>query len=138
MNAAAAVGCEMDQDIVLLVVRICLSAVFFYSALDKLICWRNGLKFVNGLRLPQPHLVLGGTIVVQLTGALAVLLGIRAREGALLLAAFTVVATLIAHNPVSLRGEDFRRQCMLSLEHLAIVGGLLLLAVSGAGELVLM
>jgi putative oxidoreductase len=131
-------GIEMDQDLLLLVVRVCLSAVFFYSALDKLICWRNGLKFVNGLRLPQPRLVLAGTIVVQLAGGLAVLSGVRAREGALLLAVFTLVATLIAHNPLGLRGEEFRRQCMLSLEHLAIVGGLLLLAALGPGKFALM
>jgi putative oxidoreductase len=130
-------GIEMDQDTVLLVVRVCLSAVFLYSALDKLICWQNGLKFVNGLRLPRPHLVLAGTIVVQLAGGLAVLSGVWTGEGALLLAAFTVVATSLAHNPLGLRGEEFRRQCMLSLEHLAIVGGLLLLATLGPGRLTL-
>ena len=103
-----------------------------------MICWRNGLKFVNGLRLPRPHLVLAGTIVVQLAGGLAVLSGVWTGEGALLLAAFTVVATLLAHNPLGLLGEEFRRQCMLSLEHLAIVGGLLLLATLGPGRLTLL
>ncbi|MGZ5897827.1 MAG: DoxX family protein [Xanthobacteraceae bacterium] len=124
----------MDEEMLLLAARVCLSAVFLYSGLDKLICWQNGLKFVNGLRLPQPQLVLSVTIVVQLVCGLSVLLGVRAREGAFLLAAFTVVATIIAHNPIGRRGEEFRRQCMLSLEHLGIVGGLLLIATFGAGK----
>jgi putative oxidoreductase len=52
----------------------------------------------------------------------------------LLLLAFTAVATIVAHNPIVLRGEELRRQVTLSLEHLAIVGGLLILAVVGPGS----
>ena len=124
----------MEQDVFILLARICLSAVYLYSALDKTINWSNGLNFVNGLRLPQPKLVLIGTIVVQYVGGLAVLLGYKTRHGALLLLAFTVVATIVAHNPIGLRGEEFRRQVTISLEHLAIVGGLLILALVGPGS----
>ena len=124
----------MSPDLALLIARICLCAVYLYSALDKAINWQNGMKFVNNLRLPQPEIVLAGTIVVQLLGGLVVLTGFYARAGALALLVFTVVATIIAHNPIGLRGEEFRRQCMLSLEHLGIVGGLLLIAASGPGR----
>jgi putative oxidoreductase len=124
----------MEQDLGILLARICLSAVYLYSALDKTINWLNGLNFVYGLRLPQPKFVLIGTIVVQYVGGLAILLGYQTRHGAWLLLAFTVVATVVAHNPVRLRGEEFRRQVTLSLEHLAIVGGLLMLAVVGPGS----
>jgi putative oxidoreductase len=124
----------MDHNLLVLAARICLSAVYLYSALDKAINWRNGINFVNGLRLPKAGTVLGGTIVVQLIGGLAMLLGVYAREGAVMLLVFTVLATIIAHNPIGLRGEEFRRQFMLSLEHLGIVGGLLLLAVIGPGS----
>ena len=124
----------MEQDVFILLARICLSAVYLYSALDKTMNWSNGMNFVNGLRLPQPKLVLIGTIVVQYVGGLAVLLGYHARHGAWLLLAFTVVATIMAHNPIGLRGEEFRRQVTLSLEHLAIVGGLLMLAIVGPGS----
>ena len=96
------------------------------------------MKFVNGLRLPQPEIVLVATIVVQLLGGLAVLLGVHAREGALALLAFTVIATIIAHNPFGMRGEEFRRQCTMSLEHLGIVGGLLLIVVGGPGRYALL
>lgn len=124
----------MTHDILLLIARICLSAVYLYSALDKTINWQNGMKFVNGLRLPQPGLVLVGTIAVQYVSGLAVLLGFYAREGAFALLAFTVIATIIAHNPIGLRGEELRRQLTLSLEHLGIVGGLLLIVIVGPGR----
>ena len=128
----------MNHDLLMLAARVCLSAVYLYSALDKTINWQNGMNFVNGLRLPQAHLVLVATIVIQLIGGLAVLLGVFAREGAVLLLVFTVVATVIAHNPIGLRGEEFRRQFTLSLEHLGIVGGLLLLALNGPGSFAIM
>jgi putative oxidoreductase len=67
-----------------------------------------------------------------------VLLGWHARVGAAALLAFTVVATLLAHNPFGRAGDDFRREVMLSMEHLAIVGGLLLIAVEGPGPLSLL
>ncbi len=122
----------------LLAARICLSAVYLYSAFDKLVNWQNGIDFVVHHRLPWPGPVLAGTIIVQLAGGLAVLLGIFAREGAVVLLLFTIVATIACHNPIGLKGEAFRRECMLSLEHLAIVGGLLLIAMTGPGELALM
>jgi putative oxidoreductase len=125
----------IDSDIGLLAARVCLSAVYFYSAFDKAINWQNAIKFVNGLRLNRPRAVVIGTIAVQLIGGTAVLLGIYTRAGALLLLLFTVLATIVAHNPIGLRGEEFRRQAMLSLEHLGIVGGLLLLSLTGAGHL---
>jgi putative oxidoreductase len=128
----------VNSDLVILIARVCLSAVYLYSALDKAIYRQNGIKFVNGLRLPQPEIVLLTTIVVQLLGGLAVLLGVYAREGALALLAFTVIATVIAHNPIGLRAEEFRRQCTMSLEHLGIVGGLLLIVLTGPGRFALL
>ena len=35
----------MDRDFLMLLARICLSAVYLYSGIDKLMCWDNGLKF---------------------------------------------------------------------------------------------
>ena len=123
----------MDQDAWLLVARICVAAVYLYSGIDKIVNWPWSIAFIKGLRLPQAPIVLAVTIVTQLLGSLAILSGVYAREGAWLLLVFTVVATLVAHNPVGLKGEEFRRQMTLSLEHLAIVGGLLLIAVVGPG-----
>ena len=127
----------MDHDFLILIVRICLSAVFLYSGIDKLVCWDNGLRFCIRHRMPQPKVVLAATAVVHIAGALMVLLGVMARSGAVLLLLFTIIATWWVHNPTGLKDEDFRRELMTSLEHLAIVGGLLLIAVTGPGALVL-
>jgi putative oxidoreductase len=66
-----------------------------------------------------------------------VLLGFFAREGAVVLLLFTIIATYWVHNPIGRTGDDFRRETTISLEHLAIIGGLLLIAVTGPGAFAL-
>ena len=128
----------MDGNLLILVARVCLSAVYLYSGFDKLINWNNGIAFVTRHRL-TPHVpVLAGTIALHLIGGFMVLLGVFAREGAALLLLFTLIATLRVHFPRGLRGEDFGRETTISLEHLGIIGGLLMLAVAGPGDYALM
>ena len=121
----------------LLGARVCLSAVFLYSGIDKLAHWREGVVEVSALRLPQPALFLGLTIVVQLGAGLMVLLGFYARVGALLLFGFTGLATLLAHRFWQDDGPERRRNLTTALEHLAIMGGFLLILALGAGNIAL-
>lgn len=108
--------------------RFCLAAVFIYSGVTKLIGWSGTIAEFETLGLPVPVLAAVATIVVQLAGGLAVLAGYRVEAAALGLAAFTVVATLIGHPFWTFEGQDFHRQLTTALEHLAIVGGFILLA----------
>ncbi len=133
MTAAEDRDGTVDRNVLILIVRVCLSAVFLYSGIDKLVCWDNGMRFCIRHKMPQPRVVLAATAVIHIAGGMMVLLGVMAREGAVMLLLFTIIATWWVHNPIGLKGEDFRRELMTSLEHLAIVGGLLLLAVTGPG-----
>jgi uncharacterized membrane protein YphA (DoxX/SURF4 family) len=107
--------------------RCCLAAVFLYSGVDKLWHWRDGIDEVVGLGLPWPKLLAAMTILTQLTGGAMVAAGWNTAAGALLLAGFTVAATLLGHRFWRLRGLAARRELTTALEHLAIVGGLALL-----------
>lgn len=125
----------MNRDVLLLLARIGLSAVFLYSGLDKLAHWPDAVDEAKGLGLPLPTLAMAVTVSVQLAGGLSVLLGIWARFGAALLLLFTVTVTLIAHWPFGVDAAVLRQQLTLCLEHLAIVGGFLALIAAGAGRL---
>jgi uncharacterized membrane protein YphA (DoxX/SURF4 family) len=72
---------------------------------------------------------------VQLIGGFTVVSGVGAGLGAALLAAFTVLATLLGHPFWSLRGEATRRELTTSLEHLAIIGGLILVILNDLPEI---
>jgi putative oxidoreductase len=130
-------GRVVDHDILLLLARICVSIVFVYSGVDKFVCWNDALKFCHQHKMPQPKAILATTAVLHIVCGLMVLLGVLARAGAVLLLLFTIITTLWVHNPIGRPRDDFRHEMMISLEHLAIVGGLLLIAVMGPGPLAL-
>jgi putative oxidoreductase len=78
----------------------------------------------------MPRLFAAATIAVQIVGGLSMLSGIGAAWGAAILALFTAAATILGHRFWQLHGQPARQELTTSLEHLAIVGGLLLLVVS--------
>ena len=112
-----------------LIARLCLATVFLYSGVDKLTHWRASIEEVRGDGLPWPAAFAGATVFTQLVGGCLVATGLLAWLGALLLAGFTVAATLLGHRFWLRRGAKFRHELTTSLEHVAIVGGLLLLSV---------
>lgn len=117
-----------------LIARACLSTVFLWSGFTKLFDPAGGLAEVAALHLPAPRLALALTILCQIGAGLFVLVGFWTRPAALVLLGFTVVATLLAHRASGLSGAARQQQITTSLEHLAIVGGFLLLAIYGAGS----
>ena len=110
------------------IARLCLAAVFLYSGVDKLCHWRSSIEEVKSDGLPWPAAFAGATIFTQLAGGFLVASGFFAWLGALLLAGFTVAATVVGHRFWLRRGAEYRRELTTSLEHVAIVGGLLLLS----------
>jgi putative oxidoreductase len=111
--------------------RVFVAAVFLYSGQDKFRHWQASIKEVADLGLPWPRLFAAATIATQLIGGLAVLTGIAAVWGAAVLALFTSAATVLGHRFWLLHGNRANQEFTTSLEHLAIVGGLLLLIVIG-------
>ena len=109
------------------IARLCLAAVFLYSGIDKLWHWRSSIEEVKSDGLPWPAFFAGATVFTQLVGGFLVATGFFAWLGALLLAGFTVPATLLGHRFWLRHRSEFRHELTTSLEHVAIVGGLLLL-----------
>jgi uncharacterized membrane protein YphA (DoxX/SURF4 family) len=118
-----------------LVARLCLSLVFLWSGVSKLLDPAGGKAEVASLGVPAPSLFLVLTIACQIAGGLMVLLGFWAWLGALALLGFTIVATVLAHGTAGLSGKERQQQITTSLEHLAIVGGFLLVVIHGSGPL---
>jgi uncharacterized membrane protein YphA (DoxX/SURF4 family) len=111
------------------IARLCLVIVFLYSGIDKWWHWSAAVEEVRSIGLPWPAAFAGATIFTQLVGGCLVASGFFVWFGALLLAGFTIAATLLGHRFWLRRGSEFRHELTTSLEHVAIVGGLLLLSV---------
>ena len=127
---------DTAADLGLLMARVMLSIVFIWSGVDKAIHWSGGLDEIVSAGLPYPMLLLVATVLVQIGGGLSVALGIFARLGALALAGFTVIATVLFHNFWAVADPVAHQQQLTTfLEHIAILGGFTVLIFLGAGRL---
>jgi putative oxidoreductase len=115
--------------------RILLALIFLISGLGKIFDWQGTAGYMASKGMPLIPFFLLGAIVLELAGGLAVLLGFKARIGALLLIVFLIPATLIFHNFWTLTGMERQIQMIMFLKNLAIMGGLLLVVGLGPGPL---
>lgn len=122
------------QDALLLLARVLLGAIFVQSGFGKLM----GLSgFIAGLESQGvPMAAMLGTVgaCVECFGALAVVLGAWTRLAAILVAGFTVVATLIAHRYWDAAPEAKMMQQIQFMKNLAIIGGYVALVAAGGGR----
>jgi len=115
--------------------RIFISLIFLFEALDSAWYFQDTKDKMTSYGITwNQHLWLYGGIVILALGGVLVLLGYRAKLGALLLLAYWVPVTLIVHSFWN-DPEDIRRiQSVFFMRNLAIVGGLLLIYVNGSGK----
>lgn len=112
--------------VVQLLARVLLASVFVFSAIDKSLHFAEAVNEVTALGLPMPAVVTACVIVTQAAGSALLFFPRTAWVGAALLILFTVAATVLAHPFWREDGPDYTRQLTTFLEHLGIVGGLVL------------
>jgi len=115
--------------------RTLLAFIFLFAGLGKIFDWSGTAGYMAAKGMPLVPLFLAVAIAVEVLGGLSVLLGLRARWGAIALFLFLMPTTLVFHNFWALAGMERRMQMIMFLKNLAIMGGLLLVASRGAGPL---
>ena len=82
-----------------IVIRVCLVILFPFSALDKIVFWKDAKAQADSSFLPQwsgPPLLIAA-IVVEVLAPICIVLGWHDRIAALVLACFCVVTALLYH-----------------------------------------
>ncbi|WP_262266385.1 DoxX family protein [Microvirga yunnanensis] len=117
------------------ITRLALASPFLISGVVKLVDFGGATGEVAGLGLQPAALFATSIIITQLGGSVLFLTRRFCWLGAGILAAFTALATLLAHPFWAFEGLDRGRQTATFFEHVAIVGGLAAsaLLVNGAG-----
>lgn len=116
------------------IARFLLAFIFLASAYNKITNFSGtaGYMAANGMTTATSFF-LAGAIVFLLVGGVSLLLGFRARIGALLLVVFLIPTTLIFHGFWKFDGGEAEMQTIQFMKNLSILGGLLMVIAQGSG-----
>ncbi len=121
----------------ILAARLSLAGVYLVSGVHKSVYYEKAVAEFRSAGIPAIGLFLPLTIALHLLASIALITGAFAREAALTLAVFTVIATVKVHCFWRMSGTDKLDRSRIVMAHLGLVGGLILLATVGPGRLVL-
>jgi len=108
--------------------RILLAHMFLLAGFNKITAYAGTQGYMETVGIPG--MLLPAVIALEIAGALAIIVGFKTRWIAYGLAGFCIVTALLFHT-------DFadQMQMIMFMKNWTIAGGLLMLAVHGAGDL---
>ncbi|MEI6802279.1 MAG: DoxX family protein [Burkholderiales bacterium] len=113
--------------------RLLFVALFLPAGISKLTGFSGTVGYIASVGLPLATVGAALALVVEIVGSLALLAGFGTRIAALVLALFTLVATFFFHNFWGAPADQAFVQQLMFFKNIAVTGGLLVLAASGAG-----
>jgi putative oxidoreductase len=122
---------ESGSDALLLIGRILIALLFLLTA------WFGSptAGYLTSLGYPDPVVLSAVAVITEYIVVIMLVLGIGTRVGALLGIAFVVVASVTAHRYWTYPDAQQQVQYIFLTKNLAVLGGLLVLFVTGPGRL---
>ena len=124
----------MINDVVILAARLFLVTLFLIFGWRKLRDYSGTVSQMVQDGVPTPVLATGIAIFMELPVAFAVAIGAFTRPSAVLLVLYTLGASLIEHRYWTMTGADQFASMEAFYKNLSIMGGFLLLYITGAGK----
>ena len=121
------------QNSLTLASRLLFVALFLPAGVGKLTGFAGTVGYIASAGLPLPSLGAILALSVEILGSLALLAGFGTRLAALILAVFTLVASVFFHAYWAVPADQAFVTQLLFFKNIAVVGGLLALAANGAG-----
>jgi putative oxidoreductase len=128
MNSAA-------QSQMLLVGRVLLGLLFLVVGIRIILAYSGNIGYFTRLGFPAPEVMTVLAIIIEIGGGALLILGWQTRRIAWLLMLFVLIATAMAHRFWEFDAAQYANQMNHFLKNVAIIGGLLYVAVLGAGRL---
>ena len=122
------------QDTLALIGRILVAYLFIPAGIGKLMGFGGTVGYITSAGLPLPEVAAAIAIVVELGLGIALLLGVKTRWTAIVMAIFSVVTALFFHKYWSAPDAMKMMQQINFNKNIAIAGGLLAIAAFGAGR----
>ncbi len=125
---------DARKDVAALVGRVLLALMFVWAGYGKITGYDGTAGFMASVGMPMVGVLLPLTILVELGGGIALIVGWQARWVALALAAFTLVASLIFHNYWAMTGAAVMTNTLFFYKNVAVIGGMLMVFAFGPGR----
>ena len=122
------------NDQLILAARLLLATLFLIFGWRKLMDFSGTVSQMVQLGVPTPVLAAAVALFVELPVAFAVAVGAFTRLSALLMFFYTVGTALIGHRYWTIAGADYVDSMDSFYKNLSIMGGFLLLYITGAGK----
>jgi putative oxidoreductase len=126
---------ERLNDTFLLIGRLLMASLFLSAGIPKLLQGYGGgfSKYLGMLGVPYPEIIGIVAVAIEVLVPIALILGVFPRISALLLIAFVLAATGLAHRFWEFGDAQYQAQMINFTKNIAILGGLLFYFVSGPG-----
>jgi len=125
---------EQQKDPLLLVARVLLMVLFVLFGWQKLTGFSGTVVYMTSVGAPAPTLSAIIAVVMELAVGIAIVVGFFTRPLALLLALYTLGTALIAHHYWTMTGMEQYANMINFYKNISIIGGLLLLCITGPGK----
>ena len=122
------------RDFIILVARILLMILFVVSGWAKLTGFEGTVSYMTSLGAPAPTVAAAVAVIMEFFVGIVLILGFYTRPLAFLFALFVLGTALIGHPFWNMVDPERSANMTQFLKNLSIIGGLLLLAVSGPGR----
>ena len=122
------------QGVLNLVGRLLIVALFLPAGLGKIAGFEGTLGYFASLGIPAPVFALVATIVIEVLGSIALIVGFQTRIVAVIMAIFTSIAAVTGHAFWAAPADAVFIAQLLFFKNIAVMGGLLVLASTGAGS----
>jgi putative oxidoreductase len=114
--------------------RAMIVTIFLMSAVgNKIPKFNDVAGYMAAEGVPQPKILLAGAIAFLILGGLSVLLGYKARFGALLLLVFLAAATYYFHDFWKAPAEKQQAEMINFMKNLSLMGTMVFLIANGPG-----
>lgn len=118
---------------VVVIARVMLGLMFLLAGLSKFGNLQGAAGYITGGGLPMGYPLAVLTAAFEVLASIALIIGFQARYAALLLALFTLAASVLFHNFWAVAADKQYMQQLMFMKNLAVAGGLLFVFSFGAG-----
>ncbi len=121
------------RSFVMFIARLCLAGAFLFGGFHMLMAFDETAQYMASKGFTAVPFFLVGASVVQVLGAIALILGFKTRIAAAILLLFLIPTSIIFHDFWALSGQEQAQALIEFLKNLSIMGGLLYVICTGPG-----